>query len=169
MRLKNSLIAYILIVAVLVSFASSSVSAQTYPASSFSLGGTSAVACWYWGVMFNATQGQRFTVAWGETGGTPTSLDLYIVAPSSLSERWFCDTGPNELYYNSGAFGSANWAARSGGGYIVLVVNDNYGPVSGTLSITAANATVALTTIGYAMARQPPLCLANDCSPSTNR
>jgi hypothetical protein len=169
MRLTKSIIAYVLILAVLVSFASSSVSAQTYPASSFSLGGTSAVACWYWGVMFNATQGQRFTVTWSETGGPPTSLDLYIVTPSSLSERWFCDTGPVELYYNSGAFGSANWIARSGGEYIVLVVNDNFGSVSGTLSIMAANATVTATSIGYAMARQPPLCLANDCSPSTNR
>ncbi|MGP8069327.1 MAG: hypothetical protein ACLP5V_05510 [Candidatus Bathyarchaeia archaeon] len=168
MRLTSSIIAYVLILAAVVSFALSPVSAQTYPTDSFSLSGTSVVACWYWGVMFDATQSQRFTVTWSETDGTPTSLDLYIVAPSSMGERWFCDTGPVELYYNSGAFGSANWVARSGGEYIVLVVNDNYGSASGMLSIMAANATVRATSIGYAMARQPPLCLANDCSPSTN-
>lgn len=169
MQLTKSTVATLLIFAVASSLASSQVSAQTNPTYSFSLSGTSIASCWYWGVMFNASQGQRFSVKWSETGGPPTSLDLYIVAPASISQRWLCDTGPVELYYNSGAFGTANWAAPSAGKYVVLVVNNNYYPASGTLSIMAANATVTATTIGYATARQPPLCLANDCAPSGNR
>ncbi len=115
MRLTNSVVASLLIFAVAGSFVSPQVSAQTYPTYSFSLSGTSIVSCWYWGVMFNAAEGQRFSVKWSETGGAPTSLDLYIVAPSSISQHWLCDTGPVDFYYNSGAFGSANWAAPSAG------------------------------------------------------
>jgi len=167
MRLKNSIIASLLILAVVGSFASPTVLAQTYPTYSFSLSGRSLVSCWYWGVMFNAAQGQRFSVMWSEAGGTPIALDLYIVASSSVGEFWWCDTGPVELYHNSGAFGSANWAAPSAGEYAVLLVNNNpiynYGSVSGTLSISAVNATVTTTPIGYAMAPEPPLCLRCDC------
>jgi hypothetical protein len=118
--------------------------------------------------MFNATQAQPFSVQWSETGGTPTSIDLYIVAPSSVSERWFCDTGPVSLYSRSGALGSADWSAPSAGEYVVLLVNYNVGPVSGSLSIIAVNATVTAASIGYAMARLPPLCQANDCSHNAN-
>jgi hypothetical protein len=113
--------------------------------------------------MFNATQGERFMVKVSETG-IPTSIDLYIVNPSSIGQVWFCDTGPVWLYSNSGAFESSTWIAPSAGEYVVLLVNNNYGSVSGTLSITAINATVTATSIGYATARQPPLCLGNDCS-----
>ena len=84
-------------------------------------------------------------------------LFLRIVSPSSIREVWFCDTGPVWLYSNSGAFGSANWAVPSAGEYVVLLVNYNYGSVSGTLSIMAVNTTVAATPISYAMARLPPL------------
>jgi hypothetical protein len=166
MRLTNSLLAYLLILVVVGSISSSPVSGQTYQTSSFSLGGTSLVSCWYSGVRFDATQGQRFSVKWNETetDSIPNSLDLYIVAPSAIREIWFCDTGPVWLYSNSGAFGLANWAAPSAGEYIVLLVNNNYSPVSGTLSVMAVNATVTATSIGYATARQPPPCLGNDCS-----
>ena len=164
MRLTNSITAFLLILAVVGSFASTPVSAQTYPTYSFSLSGTSMMSCWYWGVMFNAAQGQRFSVKWSESHVTPTSLDVYIAPASAIHEVWFCDTGPVGPYYNSGAFGSANWAAPSGGEYVVLIVNNNYGSVSGTLSITAANATVTANLIGYATARQEPICLGNDCS-----
>jgi len=164
MRLTNSLLAYLLILAVVGSITSSPVSGQTYQTSSFSLSGMSIISCWYWGVAFNATLGQRFTVKWNETNSVPTALDLYIVAPSAIHEIWFCDAGPVWLYYNSGAYGSANWAAPSTGEYVVLLVNNNYSPVSGTLSVMAVNATVTATSIGYATARQPPPCLGNDCS-----
>jgi len=166
MRLTNSLLAYLLILAVVASISSSPVSAQAYQTSSFSLSGTSIVSCWYYGVTFNATLGERFSVKWNEneTGNIPTALDLYIVAPSAIHEIFFCDNGPVWLYSNSGAYGSANWAAPSAGEYVVLLVNNNYSPVSGTLSIMAVNATVTASSIGYATARQPPPCLANDCS-----
>jgi hypothetical protein len=163
MRLTNCLLAYLLILGVVGSFALSPVSGQAYQTYSFSLRGTSYVSCWYWGVMFNATQGQRFSVKWNETDSIPTSLDLYVVAPSVSREVWSCDTGPVWLYSNSGAFGSANWAAPSAGEYVVLLLNDNYGSVSGTLSIMAVNATVTVTSLGYAMARQPPPCLGINC------
>ncbi len=164
MRLTTYLLAYLLIVAVVGSFASSPVSGQGYQTLSFSLSGTlsSGYSCWYWAVRFNANQGQRFSVKWNETSDTPTSLELYIVAPSA-SRGWFCDTGPVDLYYNSGAYGSMNWAAPYAGEYIVLVVNDNLGSVSGTLSIMAVNATVTATPLGYAMARLFPGCLGIDC------
>jgi hypothetical protein len=164
MQLTNSIVASLLILVVVGSFTSSLVSAQTYPTYSFSLSGTSMTSCWYWGVMFNAAQGQRFGVKWSETHVTPTSLDVYIAPASAIHEVWFCDTGPVGPYSNSGAFGSANWAAPSGGEYVVLIVNNNYGSVSGTLSITAANASVTANPIGYATARQEPICLGNDCS-----
>ena len=163
MRLTNSTIACLLVLAVVGSFASSPVSGQPYPTYSFSLSGTSYVSCSYWGVMFNATQGEQFVVKVSETG-IPTSLDLYIVNPSSIGVVWFCDTGPVWLYSNSGAFGTSNWVAPSAGEYVVLLVNYNYGSVSGTLSVTAVNATVTATSIGYATARLPPLCLGKDCS-----
>jgi len=166
MRPTNTLPAILLILAVVGSITSSPVSGQEYQSSSFSLSGISLVSCWYWGVTFNATQGQKFSVQWNETGAynIPNSLDLYIAAPSSIHEIWFCDSGPLWLYSKSGAFGSVNWPAPSAGAYTVLLVNNNHNPVSGTLSITAVNATVTATSIGYATARQPSPCLGNDCS-----
>jgi hypothetical protein len=164
MRLTNSLLACSLILTAVVSISPSPVSGQAYQTSSFSLSGTSLASCWYWGVTFNATQGQTFSVKWNETDSIPTSLDVYIVAPSAAREIWFCDTGPVWLYSNSGAFKSVSWTAPSADRYMVLLVNNNYSPVSGTLSIMAVNATVTSTSIGYATARQPPPCLGNDCS-----
>jgi len=164
MRLTKSMIACLLVLTVVGSFVSSPVSGQTYPAYSFSLPGTSYVSCSYWGVTFNATQGEQFMVKVSETGSIPTSLDLYIANPSSIGEVWFCDTGPVSLYSNSGAFETSHWIAPSAGEYVVLLVNYNYGSVSGTLSIAAVNATVTATPIGYAMARLPPPCLGNGCS-----
>jgi len=163
MPLTNSLIACLLVLAIVGSLASSPVSGQTNPAYSFSLPGTSYVSCSYWGVTFNATQGEQFSVKVSETG-IPTSIDLYIATSPSIGQVWFCDTGPVSLYYNSGAFETSNWVAPSVGEYVVLLVNYNYGSVSGTLSIVAVNATVTATPIGYAMARLPPPCLANSCS-----
>jgi len=163
MRLTNSVLMYLLILAVVGSITSASATSPTYSTYySFSLSGTSSVSCWYWEVMFIATQGERFSVKVSETG-IPTSLDMYIVATSGIREVWSCDAGPIWLYYNSGAFESSNWNAPFPGEYVVLLVNNNYAPVSGTLSITAVNATVTATPIGYAMARQPPPCLGIHC------
>jgi len=164
MWFSRSGIAYVLVLAVLSSMTVSSVSGQASMTFSFSLDGTSFTSCSYWGVTFNANPGQRFIVQWSETAGVPTSLDLYIVTQTSLQEVWFCDAGPVELYSDSGAFGSVNWAAPSRGDYVVLLVNNNFNSVPGTLSITPINATVTATPIGYATARQPPICQANDCS-----
>jgi len=158
MRFKKSIVVSVLILAVVGSFASSSVLGQTAPVYSFSLSPPSLTYCWYWGIMFNASQGQRFTVTWNETGGSPASLDLYIVAPSTIHESFPCDTGPAWLYYNSGGYGSANWVSPSAGEFIVLLVNDNYHTISGTLSIMAVSATVTATSIGYSLARQPAPC-----------
>jgi hypothetical protein len=164
MRFSRSRIVYVLVLAVVSSMTMSPGSGQAPVTFSFALNGSSFVSCSYWGVTFNANPGQRFIVQWSETAGTPTSLDLYIVTQTSIQETWFCDTGPVELYSDSGAFGSANWAAPSAGGYVVLLVNNNYNSVPGTLSITPINATVTVTPIGYATAREPPLCQANDCA-----
>jgi hypothetical protein len=167
MLLKKSTIAYLLILAVVGSFASSTVLSQTYLTYSFSLNASSSGSCWYWGLSFDATQGQRFSVTWNETGGTPTSMDLYIVAPSasssSISGDWSCYSGPAAFFYNSGAFGSASWAAPSAGEYAVLLVNTYYNPVSGTLSIMAANATMTVTYVGYGIAGQRPACRGTQC------
>lgn len=163
MRLRISISAFLLVLTV-SGFASTPGSAQTNPAYSFSLKGVSMVSCWYWGVMFSVAPGQRFNIKWSETAATPTSLDLYIAPVSSIHEIWFCDTGPVGPYSNSGAFGSANWTAPSEGEYVVVLVNNFYGSVSGTLSITAANSTFTASSIGYATARQEPICLGNDCS-----
>jgi len=163
MRITKSILACSLILAVVGSFASYPVSGQTNPTYSFSFSGTSYVSCSYWGVTFNATQGEQFMVKVSETGSIPISLDLYIANPSSIGEVWFCDTGPVSLYSNSGAFETSNWTAPSAGEYVVLLVHNNYGSVSGTLAIMAVNATVTTTSVGYAMARQPPPCLGIDC------
>jgi len=163
MRFNKFVIAYLMILTVAGTFASSPVSAQAYQSYSFSLSGLSYMSCWYWAVMFNATQGQRFNVKWNETAGIPTSLDLYITNLSSFGQVWVCDRGPVSLYSNTGAFGSANWAAPSAGEFTVLLVNYNYNSVSGTLSITAANATVTGTPLGYGTALLPPRCPGNAC------
>ena len=164
MRLRTSITAFLLVLTVMSTFASIPGSAQTNPVYSFSLEGVSIVSCWYWGVRFDAASGQRFNIRWSETVGTTTSLDLYIAPVSSIHEIWFCDTGPVGPYSNSGAFGSVNWAAPSGGEYVVVLVNNYYGSVSGTLSVSSANATVTTAAIGYSTARQEPICLGNDCS-----
>ena len=162
MRLTNSVFVCLLILAVVGSIAQFPVSGQTNPTYSFSLSGTSYVSCSYWGVEFNATQGEQVSVKVSETS-IPTSLDLYVVNPSSIGQVWFCDIGPVWLYSNSGAFETANWITPSTGEYVVLLVNNNFRSVSGTLSIMAVNATVTTTSIGYGMARQPPPCLGIHC------
>jgi len=162
MRLTSCVLACLLILAIVDSFAPFPVSGQANPTYSFSFSGMSYVSCSYFGVEFNATQGEQVSVKVSETS-IPTSLDLYVVNPSSIGQVWFCDIGPVWLYSNSGAFETANWITPSTGEYVVLLVNNNFRSVSGTLSIMAVNATVTTTPIGYGMARQPPPCLGIHC------
>jgi len=162
MRARSSAFAF-LIVLVVLGFAFPSPVAGQGPATfSFSLPGSSVVSCWYWTVAFTATEGVRVSVEWNETS-PPTSLDVYIIPQASMREIWRCDAGPVALYYDSGAYGSMAWAAPSTGEYGVLLENYNVNSASGTLSITAVNATVTATPLGYATARTPPPCLGPDC------
>ncbi len=158
MRLGRYVSALALVLVILVSIIPGQASGQNYLSNTFTLSGSSIVSCWYWGVKFNATGREQFHLRWTSTSQFPTALDLYIASPSAIGGIWYCDYGPEALYDNSGAFGSVSWIAPATGEYVVLVVNNNRNSVSGALSILAANATVAVTAIGYATARQQPIC-----------
>jgi hypothetical protein len=164
MRLKSTAFGFVLVFVALGTITSLPASAQTPSAFSFTLQGSSLALCWFYGVSFSATQGQQLTVQWSEntTGVGPVSLDFYIVRLASTNQRWFCDSGPGYLYWNDGAFGTANWAAPSTGGYAVLLVNYSYHSVSGIISVTAANVTLSATPIGPGTVRRL-MCLSPSC------
>ena len=139
-------------------------SAQTPSAFSFALEGSSPTTCWFYGVTFNATQGQQLTVQWSENPDQvgPVSLNFYIAPLASIRQLWLCDEGPVYLYWNDGAYGTANWAPPSTGGYVALLVNYSYHSVSGMISVTASNATIPTSPIGPAPVRRK-LCPAANC------
>jgi CubicO group peptidase (beta-lactamase class C family) len=139
-------------------------SAQTPSALSFTLPGGSLVSCWFYGVSFSATEGQKLTLQWSEnpSASGPVSLDFYIVPLASIQRVWLCEEGPVSLYWNDGAYGTANWAAPSTGGYVVLLVNYSYHSVSATISVTGVNATISTTPIGPNPVRRET-CLSPGC------
>jgi len=126
---------------------------STFP---FNLPSSSLVNCWFFGVTFQAAQGQAITFQWSENLSStgPISMDFYIVPVSSFRLQWFCDQGPVYVYWNDGAYGIANWAAPSTDGYAAILVNYGYYAVSGTISVTTPNATVSLTPLGLTTVRR---------------
>jgi len=142
------------------------VSAQSNAVNTFTIQGwqNSPYACWYWWAGFNLNGGEEVRVQWSTSSQIPIAVDLYITTPSAASGRWFCDVGPEALYYYSGAFGSTHWVAPAAGTYALLVVNDGAYTVSGTLSLVAANATVPFSATGYGTARQGNMICLLNCS-----
>ncbi len=160
MRIGRYMGAFTLIFAVLLNTISFQASAQNSGSNTFTIRGNSITSCWYFAVEFNATGRELFHVRWTTTSRIPTALDLYIASPSAIRRIWYCDSGPEGPYSNSGAFGSVNWIAPATGEYVALLVNNNHNSVSGALSIVTPNARVAVVAIGYAAARQQPICPA---------
>jgi len=137
---------------------------STFP---FTLPSSSLVDCWYFGASFYATQGQNFIVQWRENPSDIglVSLDFYIVPQRSVHQPWLCDDGPVYLYWNEGAYVTANWVAPSAGAYAVLLVNYSYKSVSGVISVTAPNATLSANPIGPSMVRRI-ICIGPSCTGS---
>jgi hypothetical protein len=164
MRLKSTAFGFVLVLIAMGAFILLPASAQAPSAFSFTLPGGSLVSCWYYGVSFTATEGQRLTLQWSEnpSGIGPVSLDFYIVPLASIQRIWLCEEGPVSLYWNDGAYGTANWAAPSTGGYAVLLINYSYHTVPGMISVTATNATLSATPIGPSTVRRET-CLSPSC------
>jgi hypothetical protein len=134
---------------------------STFP---FTLQGGSLPLCWFYGVSFSATQGQQITFQWAEnlSSAGPVSMDFYIVPASSFHLRWYCQQGPEYVYWTDGAYGTANWAAPFSSGYSALLVNYGYYPISGTISITAPNGTVSAIPLGPSTVPRQ-LCYGQNC------
>jgi len=131
-------------------------SGQSSPAFPFTLQGSSLASCWYYGVGFSAAGGEQITAQWSEAPSPvgPVSVNFYIAKLTAVHQTWLCDQGPVNLYWNDGAYGTANWAVPSTGGYAVLVVNYSQYLVSGTISVTIVNATISATPIGPSPVRR---------------
>lgn len=145
--------------------------AQAPSTFSFSLQESSLVTCWYYGVSFDGTQGQQFTVQWSENPSAvgPVSVNFYIAPLMVARQNWLCDKGPVNLYWADGAYGTANWFAPSTGAYAVLVLNYGPYPVSGTISVTTVNATLSATPMGpTAVRRIVPSCGGFRCAAAHN-
>jgi hypothetical protein len=164
MRLKSTVFGFVLLFLALGATNSLPASAQTPSTFSFTLQGSSISTCWYYGVSFRATQGQLLTLKWSEnpSGVGSVSLDFYVVPLVSIQRIWLCDEGPVSLYWNDGAYGTANWAAPSTGGYAILLVNYSYHSVSGMISITAVNTTLSVTPMGSGAVRRQ-ICIGPSC------
>lgn len=157
MRFSRCAVAVALILATLAINSPFQVSAQSNTSNTFTIQGwqNSPYLCWYWWASFNLIGGEEAGVQWSTSSQIPTAVDLYIATPSAAGRRWFCDPGPEALYYDFGAFGSMHWVAPSTGTYALLVVNDAPYTVSGTISLVANNTTIPFSATGYGSARQP--------------
>lgn len=131
-------------------YASSTETSYVYGPNTFTINASSTVFCYDWRENFNATKGQRFHIEWTSNfAQTPKVLDLYIATPSAVAKTWYCDTGPEALYFRSNAIGSVDWVAPSAGQYIALLVNNNPNYASGTLSIETY-AIMTVSSVSYA-------------------
>ena len=164
MRAISLALAFTLLVITLSAAPALPASAQAQRGFSFTLPPSFLAGCWFFGVNFDAAQGQRVVVQWSEnTNGTiPVSLDFYIVPEVVFQQPWLCDDGPVNTYSADGAFGTANWAAPSGDGYTALVVNYGYYPVSGMIFVSAPNATLSASPVGPYLVRRGA-CVSVGC------
>ena len=158
MGFKSTAFGLALVLLTLGSVGLAPATAQASSVFPFSLQESSSVLCWFSGVVFDGVQGQQFTLQWNQTltARGPVSVDFYIAPLPAIQQVWFCDNGPMYLYFNDGAYGAANWFAPLTGAYAVLVLNFMAYPVSGSISITTANATLSATPIGPSAVRWMP-------------
>ena len=170
MQPKSIALALILVSLTLGAVPSRRAFAQSPSSFSFTLQTSSFVSCWYFGISFDATQGQQISVQWSEnsTGVAPVSLDFYIVPERSLNQLWLCDQGPVYAYWNQGSYGAANWVAPLTGAYAVLVVNYSYNAVSGMISVNALNSSLSANPIGPATVRRVSCMGGPPCMGSPN-
>ena len=147
MWFKRPLADLFLILAVLGVLTGRATAAQS--SFSFSLQGSSLLQCWSYAVGFTASEGEQFIILWNETNFPPVSINFYIVPRAWLNVPWNCLDGPQTLYFNDGAIGTATWAAPVAGNYAVVLANYSTSQVSGAVSIAAVNATVSANPIGY--------------------
>jgi len=146
---KPALLSVFLIIVALGVVIVPSASGRSPSAFSFSLEGSSLTQCWFYLVGFNATEGEKFVIAWNETNFPPVSMNFYIAPQAWLGMPWNCLDGPMALYFNDGGIGSATWTASAGGSYAIILVNYSLSNVSGVVSVMAVNATVFASPIGY--------------------
>jgi hypothetical protein len=133
---------------------------STFP---FHLPSSSLVNCWFFGVAFQATQGQAITFQWSEnlSSAGPISMDFYIVPANSFRVHWFCDQGPTYVYWNNGAYGIAKWNPPSTDRYAAILVNYGYNTVSGAIVVTSS-ATISAYALGPTPVRNP--CYSQACT-----
>jgi len=137
------------------------VSAQTNQPTYFVLPQNQAQTCAYWWGTLNLAGGEGVNVQWSTHSQIPVAVGLYITTLSAARARWYCDIGPESLFYDSGAFGSMPWVAPTSGTYALLVVNDGPFTVSGAVASTNGNVTILFSLTGYGAARQEPFCPVN--------
>jgi len=125
--------------------------ASTFP---YNLPAASMVNCWFFGVTFQANQGQSITFQWAEnlSSAGPISMNFYVVPESSFSLHWYCiwggGLGAEYVYWADGASGVTNWLVPWTDVYAAILVNSAHSPISGTLSLTTPNGTVSATPLG---------------------
>ncbi len=160
MRLGDYWFAVALVLAMLTCNILLPVSAESNAVNTFVIQGwqDTPYVCWYWWAGFSLAGGKEIRVQWNTSSQIPIAVDLYIATPPAVGGRWFCDLGPEALYYDSGAFGSMQWVAPATATYALLVVNDASYTVSGTLSLVEGNATIHFSATGYGRAWQPSVC-----------
>lgn len=154
------------IVLLSVTLASALPFAYGQPASEFPFNLPSGTAsnCWFFGVTFQATQGQAITIQWTQnlTSAGPISMNVYILPASSFRLHWYCDDGPEYVYWADGAYGIANWRVPWTDVYAAILVNYGYYAVSGTLSLTTPNATISATPLGLSTVKRT--CYSQACT-----
>ena len=158
MELKSTALGFALVFLILAPAGLIPAAAQASSVLSFTLQQSTPALCWFFGAGFNATSGQRFTVRWTQNPSAvnaPVSVNFYIAPLPAVYVNWVCDVGPPAyLYWNDGAYGTATWSAPSTGLYAAVVLNYSQYPVSGTISVTTANANVSVTPIGPRFVRR---------------
>ena len=158
MGLKSTVFSLALMFLTLGSVGLAPATGQASAAFAFTLQESSVVACRFFGAVFDGAQGQQFALQWNETPSArgPVSVNFYIVPLAAIQKMWFCDDGPVYLYFNDGAYGTANWSAPSTGTYTAFILNSSPYPVSGTISVTTLHATLSATPIGPSTVRRLP-------------
>jgi hypothetical protein len=158
MRLACSIAVPLILAIILTSTAPFLVSAQTNQPTSFALPQGSRRLCRFWWGSFSLSGGELVDLQWSTRNQVPFGVDLYVAPKLEPGYSWYCDTGPDSLYYDSGTFGSLYWVAPFSHMYTLVVVNDSPYAVSGALTLTAGNTTITFSQTGYGVAIQEPVC-----------